>query len=89
MRSADASSSLLDSEMARLERMLTRRGQQPVADLSLDDVLLPLVESQRTLGTDVRYGPRACGRRARADDVAEVAAHPAQQRRHATHPEPW
>lgn len=64
--------SLLDAEMARLERMLTRRGQQSVEDVCLDDVLLPLVETQRTLGTDVRYltsGLRAVGR---PDDIAEA-----------------
>jgi signal transduction histidine kinase len=64
--------SLLDSEMSRLERMLTRRGQQSVEDLLVDEVLLPLVETQRTLGTEVRFassGLRALGR---ADDVAEA-----------------
>ena len=63
--------SLLDTEMARLERMLTCRGQQPVRDLSLDDVLLPLVESQRTLGTDLRFQPSDLRVRGRADDIAE------------------
>jgi signal transduction histidine kinase len=64
--------SLLDSEMRRLERMLTRRGQQSVGDVCLDDVLLPLVETQRALGHDVRYltsGLRAVGR---PDDIAEA-----------------
>ena len=64
--------SLLDTEMARLERMLTRRGQQPVGSCSLDDVLLPLVESQRTLGTDVCFRPSGLRAQGRPDDIAEV-----------------
>ncbi|WP_460820843.1 sensor histidine kinase [Nocardioides ungokensis] len=64
--------SLLETEMARLERMLARRGQQPVSDLYLDDVLLPLVESQRTLGTDVSFRPSGLRAQGRPDDVAEV-----------------
>jgi signal transduction histidine kinase len=58
--------------MARLERLLARRGQQPVSDLCLDDVLLPLVESQRTLGTDVSFRPSGLRAQGRPDDVAEV-----------------
>ena len=58
--------------MARLERMLSRRGQQPVTGVCLDDVLLPLVETQRTLGTDVRFQPSGLRALGRADDIAEA-----------------
>ena len=64
--------SLLDSEMARLERMLSRGGQPSVAGVCLDDVLLPLVETQRTLGTDVRFQPSGLRALGRADDIAEA-----------------
>jgi signal transduction histidine kinase len=63
---------LLDSELSRLERMLTRQGRRRAADLCVDEVLLSLVETQRTLGLDVRYRPSGLRARARADDLAEV-----------------
>ncbi|MFC4785383.1 sensor histidine kinase [Nocardioides sp. MAHUQ-72] len=64
--------SLLDSEMTRLERMLTKRGQQPVEDICLDELLLPLVETQQTLGVDVVLRPSAQQVLGRPDDLAEV-----------------
>lgn len=64
--------SLLDAEMRRLERMLTRRGQQSVGGVCLDEVLLPLVATQRTLGNDVRYLPSGLCAAGRPDDIAEA-----------------
>lgn len=63
---------LMGSEMARLERMLTRRGQQPVAPVHVDEVLRPLVDTQRTLGGDIRFQESGLHALGRADDLAEV-----------------
>ncbi len=63
---------LLDSEMARLERMLRRRGREPVTAVRLDELLQPLVETQRTLGASIRLDPSALRVLGRADDLAEV-----------------
>nr|WP_246299438.1 ATP-binding protein [Nocardioides panaciterrulae] len=63
---------LLDSEMARLERMLSRRGRQPVGAVCLDELLRPLVETQLTLGADIDLEPTPLRVLGRADDLAEV-----------------
>lgn len=63
---------MLDSEMARLERMLSERGTQPVTAVALDEVLQPLVDSQRTLGSRVVYEPSAHRVLGRFDDIAEA-----------------
>ena len=63
---------LLDSEMSRLQRMLDRRGAQPVAAVCLDEVLEPLVATQATLGARVRYMPSGLRALGRCDDLAEV-----------------
>lgn len=63
---------LLDSEMSRLERMLNRRNEQPVGEVSLDEVLKPLVDTQVTLGARVRFVPSGLRVLGRGDDLAEV-----------------
>ena len=63
---------MLESEMARLERMLSDRGEEPVDVVCLDDVLLPLVVAERSLAHPVRWERSGCCAVGRADDIAEV-----------------
>jgi signal transduction histidine kinase len=63
---------MLDAEMGRLERLLSRPAPGPVMDVDLDDVIEPAALSQAALGVVVHWEPSRTTLRARPDDIAEV-----------------
>jgi signal transduction histidine kinase len=62
---------MLDSEIARLERLMDSQGQQ-LCDIDLDEVIRPLVVAQHALGRPVFWTPSGHGAYGRSDDIAEV-----------------
>lgn len=63
---------MLDAEMGRLERLLSRPAPGRVIDVDLDDVIEPAALSQAALGVVVHWEPSRATVRARPDDIAEV-----------------
>lgn len=65
-------SGLVDTELARLDRMITHQPDLAVTEVDLDTVIEPLVAVQRILGHDVTFEPSGLRARGRFDDIAEV-----------------
>ncbi len=63
---------LLDSEMARLHRLLDGHGPGPLTPVRLGDVIEPLVRLRRESGHDVMWLGRDVVVRACADEVTEI-----------------
>ncbi|MBZ5739719.1 sensor histidine kinase [Nocardioides mangrovi] len=64
--------SMMDSELARLERLTTDDAALRPGTVDLDSTILPLVLRHRLRGTDVRWEPSGATAWGRADDVAEI-----------------
>lgn len=66
---------LLDIERARLDRLLSRPGDEPVTEVDLDAVLSPIVLSHRIRGRDVEWSPagtRVLGRPGALTEVVDI-----------------
>lgn len=63
---------MIDSEMARLQRLLSAGPSGPMAPVDLDATIQPIVLRHRTRGYPVRWTPSGQRAIARADHVAEV-----------------
>lgn len=62
----------LISEVTRLQRLVTKPPEGETQPVSLDEVISPLIITQRALGHDVIWNPsgqHACGRK---DDISEI-----------------
>ena len=62
---------MLDSEIARLERLVDHRTAH-LQDVDLDKTLQPLILAQQTMGRNVQWTPSGHIASGRADDIAEV-----------------
>jgi signal transduction histidine kinase len=62
---------MLDSEIARLERLVDHRSAH-VHDVDLDSTIQPLIVSQQTMGRNVQLVPGGLTASGRPDDIAEV-----------------
>jgi signal transduction histidine kinase len=62
---------MLDSEIARLERLVDHR-MSAVHDVDIDKTIQPLILSQQTMGRNVQFAPCGLSASGRADDIAEV-----------------
>ena len=66
---------LLDLERARLDRLLSRPGDEPVTEVDLDAVLSPVVLSHRIRGREVEWSPagtRVLGRAGALTEVVDI-----------------
>ena len=64
---------LRQSELARVERLLTDGPQDPVGPVDLAGVLDPLVDAARLRGHAVLWKGTPCSALGRADDITEIA----------------
>jgi signal transduction histidine kinase len=64
--------SMLDTEVARVQRLLRGEASGPPLRIELDELLLPQVVAQRTLGHDVRWEPAGIAAFGHADKLAEA-----------------
>jgi signal transduction histidine kinase len=62
---------MLDSEIARLERLVDHR-MAHVHEVDLDKVIAPLIVSHQTMGRNVQWTPGELTASGREDDIAEV-----------------
>jgi signal transduction histidine kinase len=63
---------MIDSEMERLQRLLSDAGSGPAVAVDLDATIAPIVDRHRTRGYPIDWDPTGHWVIARADDVAEV-----------------
>jgi signal transduction histidine kinase len=63
---------MVAAEVARLERLMSRRAPIPALDYAVDAVIEPLVVSHQARGRDVRWEPCGLNAAGAPDDLAEV-----------------
>ena len=67
--------SLVDIERTRLDRLLSRSGDEPITEVDLDAVLSPVVLSHRIRGREVEWNPagtRVLGRAGALTEVVDI-----------------